>query len=100
MTPEIIVFGVISGAFVLGLMLFTYGRAHAILDAWAAQNGYEILSRRQAWFRGPFWLTSSKNQIVFRVTVRDRHGDVRKGWVRVGSWLFGVLSDEATEKWE
>ena len=89
------------GLLVLGLVLFTNGRAYAILDAWANQNGYTILERRMAWFnKGPFFWTSSKNQVVFKVVVQDRHGGTRTGWVRVGHWLFGVLADTATEHWE
>ena len=101
MNAQNVLLFIVFGAFFVGLMLFTYGRAYAILDSWAAQNGYEIVEKRQAWLnRGPFFWTSNKNQVVFLVIVRDRHGIQRKGWVRVGHWLFGMFFDQADVAWE
>jgi hypothetical protein len=95
------IFMLLAIMFIAGTMLFTYSRAYAILNTWAAQNGYEIIERRQAWLsRGPFFWTSNKNQVVFRVTVRDRYGATRHGWVRVGHWLLGMITDDATVIWD
>lgn len=88
-------------AFAIGMVVFSYGRSHAILQSWAARNGFEIIEKRQPLFwRGPFFWTSGKGQAVFRVTVRDQQGVMRSGWVRVGHWLVGMLSDDAAVIWD
>ena len=46
-----------------------------------------------------FW-TSSRGQTVYCVTVEDEQGNQRHGWVRCGSWLFGLLSDNVDVRWE
>lgn len=71
------------------------------VDQWAQQNGYEIISRqRRTMFRGPFWLTTSKSQEVYEITVRDRDGNQREGYVRVGGMFLGMMSDNLEVRWK
>ena len=71
------------------------------LDAWAAENGFELLSReRRLMFRGSFTWTSGKGQEVFYVTLRDAAGRTRAAYVRVGGWLLGQLSDTIDVRWD
>ncbi len=76
-------------------------RSLAMLQEWAARNGYSLLQYNNSYFfRGPFFWTSSKGQVVYRVVVSDGMGNTRSGWVRLGSWWLGLLSDEAEARWD
>lgn len=77
-------------------------RSSTIVDRWAERNGYRIVERDWPYlFRGPFTLRSSKYQLVCRVTVQDRMGTRKSGWVCFGSRFFGpLLSDKVDEVWD
>ncbi|HZS94004.1 MAG TPA: hypothetical protein VFA78_04345 [Chloroflexota bacterium] len=76
-------------------------RARSILDRWARRNGYRIIDREVRLLRrGPFFLTTGQNQEVYRVTVEDGNRRVRRGYVRCGGFLFGLLSDRADVRWD
>jgi len=97
-TP-LLVFVVI--AFAVGMFVWHFSRAEAILQRWARDNGYEIVSKEYRWFRrGPFFWWTSKGQEVFYVTIRTMDGRHRRGWVRCGGWLLGVFSDQADVQWD
>jgi hypothetical protein len=91
------------GVAVLALLLFAwqFRRSDTLLERWAERNGYTLIEREYRWFaRGPFFWTSSKGQTVYRVTVEDKAGRRRSGWVRCGGWFFGLLSDTAEVRWD
>ncbi len=72
----------------------------ALLERWAAENGFEILTKeRRRFFKGPFFWTSSKNQVVYRIEAGDAKGRQRNGWVRIGGywWPFG---DKVEVRWD
>jgi hypothetical protein len=78
-----------------------FARSAAILQKWADENGYEILEKSYRYFfRGPFFFRTTKEQTVYRVTVRDKAGQVRTGWVACGSWWWGLWSDQAKVRWD
>jgi hypothetical protein len=78
-----------------------YSRSNALLHKWADENDFQLLGREyRNFFKGPFLWTTARGQTVYRVTVRDRRGNTRTGWVRCGSWLFGLLSDKAEVRWD
>src|SRR5207245_1424683 len=79
----------------------TIARANTILQHWAMRNGFELFHSERCFFTGAFsWLTTSRNQIVYFVRVRDQEHHERSGWVRCGSWAsFIFFSDEAEVKW-
>ena len=82
-------------------MIFHFGCAQNVLETWARDNGYEIIdSEYRHLMKGPFFLRSGKGHAVYHVTVRDRDGNIRRGYVRCGSWLAGLLSDHVTVEWE
>jgi len=96
---EVLVF-VAGIAVVVGSGIWSNGRARSLLDGWARDRGFEILSLEHCWFfRGPFSWTSGK-QRVYRVRVRAGNGGVRNGYVRVGGWWFGLWSDDVEERWD
>ena len=83
------------------VIYLTLARGDAILNHWAARSGCKILQRNSAWlFIGPFFWTTNRSQVVFRVVVLDRAGTTRNGWVRCGSWWGGILSDAAEVRWD
>ena len=66
-----------------------------LLEAWARQEGYELIRARRAWvWLGPFTAGTGNSQSVFRLTVVS--GGVRRsGWARVGGkWDLLGASDE------
>jgi len=78
-----------------------FGRSSSLLHQWAAQNAYAIISQEyRFFFKGPFTWTSTKAQTVYYVVVEDLAGTKRNGWVRCGSWWFGLLSNDVTVRWD
>jgi hypothetical protein len=51
-------------------------------------------------FAAPHFWTTSRDQVVYHVTVLDQLGRERKGWVRCGSWWFGLFSNKAEVRWD
>jgi hypothetical protein len=49
---------------------------------------------------GPFCQDHYRGQFVYRIVVRDQAGVERAGWIRIGSWLAGVLSGETKVIWD
>jgi hypothetical protein len=76
------------------------GRSKSLLRQWAAQNGYRITLQEHRFFKGPYFWTSTNGQTVYYVVLKDRDGNQRSGWVRCGSWWFGVLSDNVEVLWD
>jgi hypothetical protein len=90
---------------VLALVAFAlwwhYTRSAALLERWAEENGFTVVDRRlRHFFRGPFTWTAAEGQTVYRVTVVDSCGRERSGWVRCGSFTFGLLSDKIRVRWD
>lgn len=93
----------------LGLALITvvyclsyyalFSQSAAILKQWADESGHEILEKSYCWFlKGPFWRTS-RWEVVYRVIVRDKAGNIGRGWVACGSWWRGRFSNQAQLRW-
>ncbi len=87
--------------FVVAVLIFRYSRAKSILERWAEENEYEIVSSEHRWLGGPFFWGTSASQEVYYVTIRTLNGQIRKGWVRCGGWFGGVLfSNQADVEWD
>lgn len=85
---------------IVGLAWYS-SRSRTLLQRWASRNGYRIIGAdHRSFFRGPFFWTSSKGQTVYRVAVQIGTGAVLRGWVRCGSWCFGLLSDRVEVRWD
>ncbi len=92
----LLVFVVIAAA-----LWWSFSRSRSLLKQWADENDYEILDSEYRIFRkGPFFWTSSRGQTVYYVKTRDKQGNMRSGWVRCGSWWWGLLADETEVRWE
>ena len=95
--PLLLLFAVIIAV----ALWWNFSRSRALLRQWAQENGYEILESHYRVFRkGPFFWTSSRGQTVYYVKTRDRQGYLRSGWVRCGSWWWGLWSDQTEVRWE
>jgi hypothetical protein len=91
----LVIFAIISG------LLWQFGRSGSLLTKWAAENGYRIIRQEFRFFRkGPFFWTSTRGQAVYYVVIEDSAGNKRKGWVRCGSWWFGLLSNNVEVRWD
>jgi hypothetical protein len=91
---------VLFALLVAGLVWWQHSKADAILKQWALTSGVELVSAQNRYLRtGPF-LLHSPGLFVFRIVVRDSAGTQRAGWVRVGGWLAGVLSDKTEVIWD
>ena len=97
--PVILIFAVV----ILAIVAFTWhrSRSQSMLEQWAKENGLRILSsERRFWRRGPYFWGTSKGQDVYYVVVEDAAGQTRSGYVRVGSWILGMLSYNARVVWD
>jgi hypothetical protein len=82
-------------------VMWHYSRGSSLLEQWASRHGYRIVRREyRNFFKGPFFWTSSKDQVVYYVTVEDEQGRIRNGWVRCGGYFFGLLSDNVEVQWD
>jgi hypothetical protein len=96
-----VVFATLFVVVAILVMRWHFSRSAAILQRWADEKGYEVLEKSYRYFfRGPFFFRASKEQAVYRVTVRDKAGNVGTGWVACGSWWFGLWSDQAQVRWD
>ena len=88
MGNNILILGVSVIVIVLVLM---YSRAQIILRTWADENGYKILSSIMRFLgRGPYKYTLLGKQWVFHVTIRTSDGTVKTGYIKCGSFFWGV----------
>ena len=87
----IILIGIVGFFFPFG----RFDKARSFLEDWARENGQQLIDcERRSFLRGPFFLTTSNYQIVYRITVEDQSGQKRRGYARVGGWMTGLFSDE------
>ncbi len=91
----------VAVALSLGIFVWEQRRSRELLQRWAAKHGYSIVSREARYWRlGPFSGSTSKYQRVFYVRIRNPGGQERSGWVRLGNWWLGLLSDQVEERWK
>ena len=85
----------------IGGMVWRASRGQDILDSWAEQNGFEIVSRdRRSVVTGPYFFSKTKGQDVYYVTVQYPDGKQRSGYVRVGGAILGMVSDAVDVTWD
>ena len=77
-------------------------KAESLLLRWAERNHYDaVQSEVRHWDRGPFlWTTNGFSQLVYRVELRDCHGDSRTAWLAFGGWWLGLFSHKVQVRWE
>jgi hypothetical protein len=79
---------VIVGGLLVLLLVQMYWTSR--LKNWAESQGMQLIRFRSAWFfQGPSAWRRSRNQHVFRVTVRDQYAMERNCWIVFGTfWGF------------
>ena len=94
----LVVFAVICC--VVGLILMRrLPSQRQVLNKWAEMRGLHIQeAQRRSWFCGRFTFIRSSAQTVFRITVSDASGRVRKGFARVGG--CSGLGDYVKVAWD
>ncbi|MBN1402647.1 MAG: hypothetical protein JXA74_17535 [Anaerolineae bacterium] len=75
-------------------------RARALLEAWAEEQGYQILEANPRPLSRGLHSWSSKGQVVYRVRIRQADGRERTGWVCCGAPLRGVFADKVEAHWD
>src|SRR5947209_8082582 len=92
----------VSGFILLRLLLWAWdlGTADKRLHRWARQAGYCLVScEYRPVLKWPFLRMPNLRQMVYRITVRDRRGNVKTGRARTGGWFLALLSDEVDVRW-
>ncbi len=75
-------------------------RARRMVSRWAAANGLTIVKRHWLFFRlSPWPFVALGRQTVRYVSVRDAQGEVRRCWLLLGQFLWG-LTDRVQAVWE
>jgi len=100
MNPIITIF--VVSLIAIFILVLTLWRARRILESWAEDNNYRLLSSEIRWLRkGPFlsWSTS-KNQVVYHVTVQTLDSQIKRGWVKCGSFWLGIFKNKVEVRWE
>lgn len=75
-------------------------RSRPMLDHWALENGYEIVSAHMALFWwGPFSLMLQRDAFVYRITIRDQNGLCR-AWARCNGWIAFFTGNKIDVIWD
>lgn len=78
-------------------------RTRAMVAAWAELNGCKMLEWRRSWVPPlNLWVTSSRSQVIVSIRVYDETTHrIRSGWLRLGSFWWGLLDADAIEvQWQ
>ena len=92
---------ILGVSLIIVVLLLMYSRARMILQTWAGENDCKILSSKLRFLnRGPYTWTLFGKQWVFHVAVRDTEGTIRTGYVKCGSFFWGVFVNKAEAIWD
>ncbi len=88
MLQNIFLISILVAIGILGILrVIWFSKGKQVVKQWTEQNGFSIISMRYQWLRsGPFFFIE-RNQDLYRITVRDNTGEIRKGWIRTGKWF-------------
>lgn len=93
---------IIATLFIVAIILIaTENTGRSMLQRWAANNDLRLIKfSPRYWRRGPFFWTTSKNQLVYRITAQTRDGQTYEGWARCGSWMWGIWVNQVEARWD
>jgi hypothetical protein len=75
-------------------------KARRLINEWAERNNVKILKLKVRRFRkGPFFLTSSQEQVVYYATIEDK-GQIRNAYIRCGGYWSGMASNRIEVKYK
>ena len=76
-------------------------RATQMLEDWLHDNDFQLLQKSTPWIKdNPFFMSSNRSQKIFKITVRDKTGQILQGWLRCGHALAGVAVKQTEVKWD
>ena len=68
-------------------------RMSGMVENWAREGGYQLISCEQPWFSsGPYWF-KSKSQRIYKVLVIDQAGHRRCAWLRCSGMFWSTNVD-------
>ena len=104
MLPVVLAILVLGGVLVFGVFMYRWqqGRGEAMRNAWADRQHLRLLEGEPANppGTGPMDRNASNKQIVYRIKAQDQSGQIRRGTVRLGSAITGVMSDDVSVQWD
>jgi hypothetical protein len=84
-----------------GLTVWLRRRSARMVDRWAEENGYRVLTKDYRGSEQGLVLSRLCNlKALYHVTVRNSAGDVRSAYVHCGGWFLGLLSDHVDVEWD
>jgi hypothetical protein len=97
----VVVFALV-GAFGWWMYQWQYEKADRLLENWARQNSFTVLSKERANppGTGPAVRYARNTQVIYRIVVQDAEGKKNMGLVKIGNPTIGVLSDEVEAEWD
>lgn len=104
MTPIliIIVLFALVGAFGWWMYKWQYNKADEMLDGWLKQNSYTLVKKEDAnpSGTGPGVRYAENTQVIYRIEVKDKDGNNKKGLIKLGSETSGTLSNQIEIVWD
>jgi hypothetical protein len=77
----IMLFVVVFAGLMGGLTIAQIKRSQQLVQKWATENGYQLVQ-------------------VYQIVVQDEQGYERDGWLRLGGYSSGLLSDQVEVRWD
>lgn len=71
------------------VLVHSYRRSKAMVERWAAENGFTLL--RREWHGSVAW--------IWTVRVVDGGGRTRDAWVSCGNPMIGLIAERADVRW-
>jgi hypothetical protein len=90
---------IVAILFSLGFKLMGNSSAVDLVEQWAIENGYTIVSRGRKFYGGSYFLMKSKSQRVHRVVVTDKEGKTRTADVKCGGYFMGMANPKMDVTW-
>jgi hypothetical protein len=92
----------LGGVYAWWIHRWQYEEADRMLENWAWQNSFTVLSKERAnpWGTGPGVAHAKNTQVIYRIVVQDAEGKKKTGLVKLGSRTIGVLSNQVEAEWD
>ncbi|MBK7992576.1 MAG: hypothetical protein IPK14_03940 [Blastocatellia bacterium] len=90
-------------ATVIGIfgVLFYSSKINFLIDKWAKENGYKIVSKQvKSFSMGPFSSSPKLGQRVFYVEVIDKSGNKKLAWVRCYTRWTEIFPNKIEVEWD
>ncbi|MBX0330486.1 hypothetical protein K2Z83_22790 [Oscillochloris sp. ZM17-4] len=96
---------VLLSVLVIGIALasraWSCRRAADLLAGWTTASGYVLLQSEPRYVRaGPYFWRHRRGQMIYYVAVADQQGIRRAGYVQLGGWFMGLLSNQVDVSWD